>query len=66
MKPYLRLAYTLILIGAAMFTFERFGLNEFRGTLQLNATMVTILVVAPVVFVLAGCVVFIYGKMRRL
>jgi len=69
MKPYLKLAYTLILIGMGIFAFERFGLAEIVGpnrALHLDGTLLSILVLAPVVLVIAGCLVFMFGKMRRL
>ena len=69
MKPYLKLAYTLIIIGMGMFAFERFGLSEFAGpnqSLHLDGTLLSILVIAPIALVAAGCLVFMFGKMRRL
>lgn len=68
-KPYLRLAWTLIIVGMGLFGFERFGLAEFTGPgklLHLDGTLLSILVVAPLALVLAGIVVFMYGRMRRL
>jgi hypothetical protein len=67
MKSYLKLAYTLILFGMGIFAFERFGLSEIAGpnqSLHLNGTLLSILVLAPVVLVVAGCLVFLFGKMR--
>lgn len=69
MKPYLKLAYTLIIIGMGIFAFERFGLTEIAGpgrSLHLDGTQLAILVITPVVLVAAGCLVFVFGKMRRL
>lgn len=69
MKPYLRLAWSLTIVGLALFAIERFGLSEITGSggpLHLDETLLSILVVAPVLFVLAGILVFMYGKMRRL
>lgn len=69
MKPYLKLSYALVVIGMAIFAFERFGLAEIAGpgrTLHLNGTLLSVLVVAPVVLIAAGCLVFMFGKMRRL
>ena len=68
-KPYLRLAWTLIIVGMALFGFERFGLSEITGPgkpLHLDGTLLSILVVAPLALVFAGIVVFMYGRMRRL
>lgn len=69
MKPYLKLAYTLIVLGMAIFALERFGLAEIAGpdrTLHLNGTLLSMLVIAPIVLITAGCFVFMIGKMRRL
>jgi len=68
-KPFLRLAGTLIVIGMGLFGFERFGLAELTGPgkpLHLDGTVLSILVVAPLALVLAGIVVFLYGRIRRL
>lgn len=65
MKPYVKLAYTLVLIGMGIFALERFGLAQMPG-LHLAGWLITILVVAPVVLVLAGCAVFMVGRARRL
>ena len=69
MKPYLKLAYTLVIIGMGIFAFERFGLSEIAGpnhSLHLDGTLLAILVIAPIALVAAGCLVFMFGKMRRL
>lgn len=68
-KPYLRLAWGLMVVGMAIFALERLGLPEVAGPgrpLHLDGTLLSILVVAPVLLVLAGIVVFMYGKLRRL
>ena len=69
MKPYLKFAWTLIILGMGMFAFERYGLTEISGPdrpLHLDPTLLSILVIAPLVLITAGCLVFMYGKMRRL
>lgn len=65
MKPYVKLAYTLVLLGMAIFFFERYGLSQLNGV-QLAGWLISILVIAPVVLILAGCLVFLVGRMRRL
>jgi hypothetical protein len=67
-KPYTKLAWTLVVLGMALFAFERFGLSELGspGSLKLDETVWSILVIAPIVLILAGCVVFMVGRMRRL
>jgi hypothetical protein len=70
MKPYLKLAYTLVLIGMGIFALERFGLAELNsarpGGLRLDPNLLSILVIAPFLLIIAGIVVFMIGKMRRL
>lgn len=69
MSSYTKLAYTLILVGMSIFAFERFGLQSFsnNGTpIHLNGTLLSILVIAPIVLVIAGCGVFMVGRMRRI
>lgn len=70
MKPYMRLAYGLILFGIGLFMLERFGLTTLSGpnhdAVHLDPTLLSAMVIAPVVLVLAGCLVFMVGKMRRL
>ena len=69
-KPYMKLAYTLIIIGMGIFALERYGLSNMSGAgqsgMHMDGTLLSILVIAPVVLVVAGCVVFMVGKMRRL
>jgi hypothetical protein len=65
MKPYVKLAYTLILLGMSIFFFERYGLSQM-GNVHLAGWLITILVIAPVALVLSGCAIFLFGRMRRL
>lgn len=65
MKPYVKLAYTLVAFGMATFFFERYGLGQLNG-IHLAGWLISILVIAPVVLILAGCLVFLVGRMRRL
>ncbi|WP_055045365.1 hypothetical protein [Devosia sp. A16] len=68
MKPYVKLASTLASVGLGIFFIERFGLSELQknGSIHLDGTLLSIMVIAPVLLVLAGAVVFMVGKMRRL
>ncbi|OEO31106.1 hypothetical protein VW23_018020 [Devosia insulae DS-56] len=68
MKPYVKLASTLASIGLGIFFIERFGLTELQknGTVHIDGTILSIMVLAPIVLVIAGAVVFMVGKMRRL
>lgn len=67
-KPYIKLATTLASIGLGLFFLERYGLSELsrNGTLHLDGTILSILVIAPIALVLAGAIVFMVGRMRRL
>ena len=70
MKPYLRLAYGLIILGIGLLMLEQFGLGALRGQhddgVRLDPTIWSLLVIVPVALVIAGCLVFMVGKMRRL
>lgn len=68
MKPYMKLASTLVILGAGIFTVERYGLSEMAGgnRLSLDPNLLSALVLTPVVLVAVGAIIFIYGKMRRL
>lgn len=68
MKPYVRVAYLLIATGMAIFMFERYGLGALRqnGTeFHLGGFLLGGLVLAPLVLILSGCIVFAVGSMRR-
>lgn len=67
-KPYVKLAATLASLGIALFFLERFGLSEMRqlGTFHVDGTLLSIMVIAPIILVIAGALVFMVGKMRRL
>lgn len=66
-KNYNKLAWTLVVIGMSIFAVERFGLSELgkSGALSLPEWLLSVLIIAPVLLVLAGCVVFMVGRMRR-
>lgn len=68
MKPYVKLASTLASVGLGIFFIERFGLTELQknGSVHLDGTVLSIMVLAPIVLVIAGAIVFMVGKMRRL
>jgi heme/copper-type cytochrome/quinol oxidase subunit 2 len=69
-KPYVKLAYTLIIVGMGIFALERVGLSNMSGPnrtqMHLDGTLLSVLVLAPIVLVIAGCLIFMVGKMRRL
>jgi hypothetical protein len=68
-KPYVKLASTLVLVGMGIFTLERFGLSQFSSPshpLHVSGALLSVLVIAPIVLVLAGAMVFVVGRMRRL
>jgi hypothetical protein len=69
MKPYIKLASTLVLIGTGLFSLEQYGLGKLEGSnhsVHLDGTVLSLLVLAPLLLVAAGAVVFIVGKLRRL
>lgn len=69
MKPYVKLASSLVLFGMALFTLERYGLGKLEGAdraVHLDPNLLSILVIAPIALVVAGALVFVVGKMRRL
>jgi hypothetical protein len=68
MKPYVKLASTLASVGLGIFFIEQFALGEFKknGSVHLDGTLLSIMVLAPIVLVVAGAIVFLVGKMRRL
>jgi hypothetical protein len=68
-KPYIKLASTLVLIGMGLFTLERYGMSRIEEPghpLHLDGTLLSIMVIAPVALVVAGALVFVVGRMRRL
>jgi heme/copper-type cytochrome/quinol oxidase subunit 2 len=69
LKPYVKLASTLVLIGMGLFSLEQFGLTRLEGpthSIHLDSTLLSIMVLLPIVLVAAGALVFVFGKMRRL
>ncbi|HVX73991.1 MAG TPA: hypothetical protein VHB19_14405 [Devosia sp.] len=69
MKPYIKLASTLVLVGTGLFSLEQYGLGKLEGpdhTVHLNGTVLSLLVLAPLLLIAAGAIVFILGKLRRL
>lgn len=68
MKPYVRVAYTLIAAGMGIFMFERYGLDALQrnGTeLHLGSFLIGGMALAPLVLILSGCFIFAVGTMRR-
>jgi hypothetical protein len=67
-KPYVKLAGSLAGLGLGIFFIERFGLSELQknGSIHIDGTILSLMVIAPVVLVIAGAIVFMVGKMRRL
>jgi hypothetical protein len=67
MKPYVKLAYALVGIGMGLFALERLGLSQLNGLHpHFAGWLITAMVVIPVGLVIAGCAVFMFGKVRRL
>jgi heme/copper-type cytochrome/quinol oxidase subunit 2 len=69
MKPYVKLASSLVLVGSGLFSLEQFGLTRIEGdthSVHLDGTILSLMVIVPIALVLAGAIVFMFGKMRRL
>ena len=69
MKPYVKLASSLVLVGSGLFGVERYGLDRLEGpqrSFHLDGTVLSILVLAPLALIVAGAIVFMVGKLRRL
>jgi hypothetical protein len=68
-KPYVKLASTLVLLGMGLFTLEQYGLSRMEEPghpLHLDSNLLSLLVIAPLLLVAAGAIVFVVGRMRRL
>ena len=68
MKPYVKLASTLVLVGSGLFTLERYGLQRIEEPghpLHIDPTLLSLMVLVPIGLVIAGAVVFLVGRMRR-
>ena len=68
-QPYIKLASTLVLLGMGLFTLERYGLSRMEEPghpLHLDGTVLSLLVIVPMVLIVAGAIVFVVGRMRRL
>jgi len=69
MKPYVKLASTLVLVGTGLFSLEQYGLGKLEGpdhSVHLDGTILSLMVLVPIGLVVAGAVVFMWGKIRRL
>lgn len=67
-KPYVKLAATLCSLGIGIYFIERMGLGEIKKyfNLHINEVILSILVIAPFALIIAGALIFMVGKMRRL
>ena len=63
------LALTLVVSGMALFGLEQYGLGKLKSPngapMHIDGTILTILVLAPIVLVLTGAVLFMTRRMRR-
>lgn len=69
MKPYVKLASTLVLVGTGLFSLEQFGLGRLEGdshSVHIDGTILSLLVLVPLGLVAVGAAIFVVGKMRRL
>ncbi len=68
-KPYIKLASTLVLLGMGLFTLEQYGLTRIEEPgrpLHLDPNVLSLLVLVPIARVVAGALVFVVGRIRRL
>jgi hypothetical protein len=67
MKPHVKTASTLVVIGSGLIMLERYGLSEMFGTGQahIDPNLMSAMVLAPIALIVAGCAVFVIGSMRR-
>lgn len=66
-KPYLRLSGTLVMVGAGLFALENYGLTEAKAYFgSIDPNILSVLVILPVAMIVAGAVIFMIGRMRRL
>lgn len=65
MKPYVKLATTLVVLGTGIIGLERLGLSQMTG-IHLAGWLISALVIVPVILIVAGCTIFMFGRMRRL
>ncbi len=67
MKPYVKLASTLVLAGMSLFMLERYGLGRVsQDGLHLAGWLVTAMILIPLGLIGAGCLTFVVGRIRRL
>lgn len=68
-RPHIKIAYMLILFGMSIFMLERYGLNWMSGQsgtgTHLGGLVLSILVAAPMVLIIGGCLVFAVGGFVR-
>jgi hypothetical protein len=67
-KPKSTIAWTLVIVGMGLFSVEQFGLDKIEGptkSVHLDPNLLSILVIAPFILIIAGAVVFMIGRMRR-
>jgi hypothetical protein len=68
MKPHTKLAYLLMFAGKGLFLLEASGLGLLRQSgvaIHLGSALFGLLLLTPAALLLAGCVVFVVGGIRR-
>ena len=63
-----KIAGALVTIGLGAIFLERFGLSEWQGssgTGHIDPTLLSAMVIAPLVLIGAGCIVFVAGRIFR-
>ena len=67
-KPYVKLASRLVFAGMIIFSVEQFGLGQLEGptkSFHLDPNLLSALVLAPILLVVAGALIFVVGRMHR-
>ncbi|WP_417308205.1 hypothetical protein [Devosia sp.] len=63
-----KIAGTLVTLGLGTIFLERFGLSEWQGSSgsgHIDPTLLSILVIVPLMLIGVGCVIFVAGRIFR-
>jgi heme/copper-type cytochrome/quinol oxidase subunit 2 len=66
-KPYVKLASGLVIAGMALFSIEQYGLGRMgspEAPIHLGSTILSLMVLVPIVLIIAGALVFLVGRLR--
>jgi hypothetical protein len=66
-KPYIRRAQLLLILGFVSIGVVGWGLGELgKNNIAIHEPFLTIAFLIPIVLIVAGAGIFIYGRMRKL